>query len=93
MYYSESQSAFSNSLQVTQRGLFKIAKGGSWFPPGMTGKGQSGRGGARALSTSAAAAGQAEYREVQRPGNGALEMKLVRWVLKLLIMDLDLFFC
>ena len=61
-------------LQVTQRGLFKIAKGGSWFPPGMTGqsgKGQSGRGGARALSTSAAvaaAAGQEEYREVQSSG-------------------------
>ena len=74
MNYEEPQSAFSNSLQVTQRGLFKIAKGGSWFPPGMTGqsgKGQSGRGGARALSTSAAvaaAAGQEEYREVQSSG-------------------------
>ena len=40
--------------QVTQRGLFKIAKGGALLPPGMAGR--TGHGDSRAFSTSAAAA-------------------------------------
>ena len=50
--------------KVTQRGLFKIAKGGALLPPGMAGR--TGHGDSRAFSTSAAAAhsASAEYSHV-----------------------------
>ena len=51
----------TNPKQVTQRGLFKIAKGGALLPPGMAGR--TGHGDSRAFSTSASAA-SAEYSHV-----------------------------
>ena len=48
------------SKQVTQRGLFKIAKGGALLPPGMAGR--TGHGDSRAFSTSAS--NSAEYSHV-----------------------------